>query len=86
MPFDAIVRVSFNGGDPRRNQAANRALVGHAQDAAGSGPFIRTATAAYSCQNGELGDIGKALGELGQALSEHAEFLDFATVTLVQRP
>jgi hypothetical protein len=84
MAVDAIVRVSFQTNVPA-NQAANTALVGHAQNAQGPGPFTRVGTAAYSCNAGADADVMAALAALGQALAAHAATVDFVSVSLVRR-
>ena len=85
MAFDAIIRVSFQSS-PAANQAANQALVGHAQDAEGTGPFRRIGTALYSMNAGRDEDVATALAALGTALSEHASELDFVSVSLARVP
>ena len=84
MPIDAIVRVSFQTS-VTANQAANTALVGHAKNATGSGPFSRIGTAVYSCSNaGEL-PVALALAALGQTLSTHATSIDFVSITMARK-
>ncbi len=84
MAVDAIVRVSFQS-NVLANQAANNAMVGHAQAATGGGPFERVGTAAYSCSNADELQVAQALAQLGQALVMHAPDIDFVGVTLVRR-
>jgi hypothetical protein len=84
MAVDAIVRISFQS-NVYANQATNQALVGHAQNASGSGPFTRVGTAAYSVNGGADVAVGRALAELGQTLSTFATDLDFAAITLVRK-
>lgn len=84
MPTDSIVRVSFES-EPRANQAANNALVGHAQNATGSGPFERVATAVYTCSNAADASVGASIAQLGQALQQWAHVLDFVSISMVRR-
>ena len=84
MATDSIVRVSFES-EPKANRAANTALVGHPQEATGSGPFVRVSTAVYSCTNADDKAVGKSIAQLGQALDEWAEVLDFVSVSLARR-
>src|SRR5947209_2927214 len=85
MPFDSIVRVSFQSS-VQANQAANNALVGDPQAATGPGPFARVGTAAFSCSGASEVAVATALAQLGAALEAHAAVLDFVAVTLVRRP
>ena len=84
MPFDAIVRVSFQTS-PTANQAAHKALTGVSQGV-GPGPFESVGTALYSCRGGQDAVVGLAIAELSDALRQHAAVVDFASITLVRRP
>lgn len=84
MPVDAIVRLSFQS-NTSANQAANQALVGHTQNSAGPGPFVRVGTAAYSVNGGNETAVGQALADLGKALSDFATDLDFVSISLLRR-
>ena len=84
MPVDSIVRVSFQS-NTRANQAANSALVGHAQNATGTGPFTRHGTAAYSCSSTSEAAVGASIAQLGQAIQQFSSDLDFVSVSLVRR-
>lgn len=81
MAVDSIVRVSFQT-NPSANQAVNQALVGHAQDPTGSGPFTRVGTAAYTCRGGAEVAVMSALDQLGRALSKFAVDVDFVSITV----
>ena len=83
MAIDAIVRVSFQSS-VQANQAANNALVGHTQDATGSGPFSRVGTAAYTCHGAQELPVAQALASLGQALVTHASAIDYVNVSVVR--
>lgn len=83
MPFDAIIKVSFNS-DVRANQAVNKALVGHPQNTSGPGPFSRVGTAAYSCRDASDSDVALALVELSNALLNSHQVLDSVSVQLVR--
>jgi len=85
MSVDAVVRVSFNGGDPRNNQAANRALVGHAQNATGSGPFEKVGTALYTCTGGDAERVAGAIVELAAEVKTRANALDFISIHVFRR-
>jgi hypothetical protein len=83
MPIDAFVRVSFQTS-VAASQATNRALVGHAQDARGSGPFVRVGTALFRCEAAGSHEVGLSLERLGGALREHSEVIDFVSVTVIR--
>jgi hypothetical protein len=83
MPVDAIVRVSFQSSTPA-NQAANSALVGHAQNATGHGPFAKVNTACYTCSDANEVAVAAALAQLGQALVNYAAVIDFVSISLVR--
>jgi hypothetical protein len=83
MPVSAIVRVSFQSS-VQANQATNSALVGHPQDATGTGPFARVGTAVYTVNLGNEAAVGQALADLGQAVAAHSQTLDFLSVSLVR--
>jgi hypothetical protein len=85
MPIDSIIRVSFEGHPPA-NQAANNALVGHAQNAVGPRPFRRIGTALYSCNGADEIPVAQCLQDLGNALADHADLIDFVSITLARRP
>jgi hypothetical protein len=85
MAVNAIIRVSFQT-NVTANQAVNSALVGHPQNATGTGPFTRVGTAAYSVTGGGDAAVGGALATLGAELSTHAASLDFLSVSLVRVP
>jgi hypothetical protein len=77
MPVDAIVRVSFQSNNAA-HKAAYQALVG-------SGPFTKTNTAVYACDQKPDADVASALAGLGQALITYATDVDFVSITLVRR-
>lgn len=83
MPIDAVVRVSFQTS-VYANQAVNSALVGHAQDKSGKGPFTRTGTALYQCINEPDNAVGASLAQLGQALQSHSAKIDYASITVIR--
>jgi hypothetical protein len=84
MPIDSIVRVSFQTS-VKATQAANRALVGHADKNTARGPFRRVATAVYSCSDGSDLEVGKAIADLGSVLQQYATSLDFVSISLVRK-
>lgn len=84
MPVDAIVRVSFQS-NVKANQEVNLALVGHRQEPAGSGPFQRVNTALFECIEKPEIAVATALRDLGNTVLNHAEVLDFMSVTVVRR-
>lgn len=84
MSIDAIVRVSFQT-NPSANQAANQALVGHAQNAQGTGPFERVNTAVYSAHSKPDADVLQALSTLMTVISQPNVALDFLSVSLTRR-
>ena len=84
MAVDAIVRVSFQT-NVQANQAANSALVGHTQNAQGTGPFTRVGTAAYGCNGANDVDVTASLAALGAALAQFATYVDFVSISLVRR-
>ena len=59
-------------------------MVGHAQNAKGTGPFARVGTAVFSVTDGDEGQVGKALESLGTAVAKHSAVLDFLSVSLVR--
>jgi hypothetical protein len=83
MSVTAIIRASFQSS-VQANQAVNSALVGHAQNAQGPGPFTRVGTAAFTVTQGNEAAVGQALAALGQAVATHAAALDFLAVTVVR--
>ena len=83
MAIDAIVRVSFQSAT-RANQAANSALVGHLQNATGTGPFRRINTAVYQCSGAPDAEVGKSLALLGEALQTFSARIDFLSITMVR--
>lgn len=83
MAVDSIVRVSFQT-NVAANQAVNSALVGHPQNATGTGPFTRVGTAAFSVNGGNDAAVGSALAMLGAAISTHSADLDFLSISLVK--
>ena len=83
MPFTAIVRVSFQSS-VQANQATNSALVGHAQNTTGPGPFARVGTAVFTVTQGNDAAVGQALASLGQAVATYSGTLDFLSVSLVR--
>ena len=84
MAVDAIVRLSFQS-NPSANQAANKALVGNAQEASGSGTFQRVGTAAYSCSSQDDGKVALSVFEPGKAILEYHEDLDFLSISYVRK-
>lgn len=84
MAIDSIIRVSFQTS-PKANQAANKALVGHPQDAKASGPFERINTAVYSASAKDDAEVLGALAELAKVMSEHSTAVDFLSVSLTKR-
>ena len=84
MSFDSIVRVSFQSETPA-NQAANKALVGHAQDSTGTGPYQRIGTALYSCNNASEQDVAQSIYDLGIAVLKNANHLDFVSISVGRR-
>lgn len=82
--IDAIVRVSFQSS-VKANQAVNLVLVGHRQNPIGPRPFKRVNTAAFACRAGDPSQVVAALNELGKLVLEHADRLDFLSVTVVRR-
>jgi hypothetical protein len=84
MAVDAIVRVSFDT-NASANQAANKALVGHAQNARATGPFERIGTAAYSCSNASDLAVAQALGLLSAAVIQYSGSVDSIAITFVRR-
>lgn len=84
MAVDAIVRVSFETDTPA-NQAANKALVGHAQEWIATGLFQKVGTAAYACSNAKEVDVAHALAELGKALLRYADSIDFVAISVARR-
>lgn len=83
MAINAIVRVSFQSST-NANQATNNALLGHAQNPTGSGPFARVGTAVYTCNGAAELPVAQALASLGQALVTYADGIDFVSVTIVR--
>lgn len=83
MAIEAIVRVSFQS-DTSANQAVNNALVGHAQNDTGPGPFQRRGTAAFTCNDADDVSVAQSLVNLSQALVDHATSVDFVGITLVR--
>lgn len=83
MAMDAIVRISFES-NVYANQAANKALVGHATWARRTGPFERVGTALYQCRQANDHEVGEALERLGTALKEYSHSLDFVSISLVR--
>lgn len=83
MNVDAIVRVSFDNGDPRANQAANRALVGHALRKSSGGPFTRVGTAAYSCSDKPRATVVTAIKCLTDELPNYD--VDYVAISIVGR-
>lgn len=84
MATDAIVRVSFESS-VYANQAANRALVGHATYKRGPGPFRKVGTALYQCHEAEDHAVGEALAQLGIALREYSGYIDFVSISILRR-
>jgi hypothetical protein len=77
MAVDAIVRVSFQSNSAA-HKAAHHALVG-------AGPFTKTNTAVYACNQEPDADVARALAGLGQTLVTYAPDVDFVSITLVRR-
>lgn len=84
MPIDAILRVSFQSS-VRANQAANRALVGHAQNASGPGPFSRINTAVYECRGAETSVALASIATLIDQMLQRPDKIDFLSVSLSSR-
>lgn len=84
MAIDAIVRVSFQT-NTAANQAANSALVGHAQNPTGPGPFARVNTAVYSAQAKPDADVVQALAALMMVVGQPGAALDFLSISLTTR-
>tara|TARA_R100000988_G_scaffold11065_1_gene6003 strand:- start:7 stop:312 length:306 start_codon:yes stop_codon:yes gene_type:complete len=84
MPIDAIVRASFQS-HVKGNQAVNRALVGHAQDAVGTGPFERVNTQVFVASAKPDADIHAALDSLIEAIGAHSSKLDYLSLTVTTR-
>lgn len=83
MAVDAIIRVSFQTS-VKAHQAVNKALVGHPQNASGSGPFSRVNTAVFSCNNAADDAVDAALRRMLVALAEYQQKVDFLSVTLTR--
>lgn len=83
MAVDAIVRVSFES-DVSANQAANKALVGHPQDAKGPGPFERVGTALFQCTLAPDHAVGSALADFGAALRQFSTKVDFVSISMLR--
>ena len=84
MPIDSIVRVSFQT-QVEANRAVNLALVGHPQDKRGPGPYERIGTAVYSCSGADELKIALAVSTLFVALTEHADKMDFVSITMAHK-
>ena len=83
MPLDAVVRASFQS-EVRANQAVNHALVGHTQDAMGSGPFTREGTHLFRCQSADNAAVLSALAGFVAALQQYGAVVDHAFVYVSQ--
>lgn len=82
MKPHAIVRVSFQS-NVQANQGTNRALVGHAQDASGSGPFDRSGTGCYiTSGQSKAGDVLIAIRDAVEAAIQNLSDLDYLSVTV----
>lgn len=86
MTLDAIVKVSFRGGNPLSpspapNAAFHMALVGVASGSEGSRPFRSVGRATYAARDADPAALGSALEALGIALREHGARIEFLSFT-----
>ena len=80
MSINSIVRVSFQS-NINANQAVNKALVGHAQNSSGPGPYKRVGTAVFVCDSDHDGEVANAFAKLNQTITQFHDSIDFMSIS-----